>query len=332
MYRKWLGCFGIAAVATAAVVLSPTPAFAQRWGGGHGVYAPGYGYGSGFASPWNGGFYNNNWGYGNAYPGYYNSYSYYPGGRSNWGYSPGSSTWGNTWSTYPGGAYGFQPSDYGARQFAASSMQPAQQYMSFYGADNVYDESNIPSNAALICVRVAPDAKILFSGQETKERGNLRKFVTPALTDNQTYSYELKAQWNENGQNIDRTRKILVHPGDRIHVDFTRDGTAVNQMTPAGTAARSQSGYENGANQNLPKDQLNRNGEIIPAPAARTNQNRNDLERPVTPAPDKPADRTNQNRNDLERPVPPAPDNPNRVPQGTTPPIDPPPAPPATVK
>ena len=219
------------------------------------MHGLGYGYGSGF---------DNNWGYGN--PGYYNSYSYYPGWRSNWGYYPGSNyAWGNSWNTYPGGVYGYQPSDYGAGRFA-SNLQSAQPYTSFYGGDNGYDERNVPSKAALISVRIAPDAKVVFSGHETQQRGNFREFVTPALTDNQTYSYELRTQWNENGQTIDRTRKVLVHPGDRIHIDFTRDGLALNQMTPEATAIRSQSGYDADSNQNLPKDQLNRNGEIIPAP------------------------------------------------------------------
>jgi len=333
MYRKWLTWIGAATLALAVVLLSAAPASAQRWGYGHGFYGPTYGYGYGDA--YGSGVYANR-GFG---------YGYYPGWRANWGYYPGSNYgWGTTWNGYPTTTYTYAPSDYGTGQVAASNTMPAGQYTSFYSAASNYSESQVPRTAALFHVQVAPDAKITFSGHETKETGHHREFVTPALEENQVFYYNIRAQWTDNGRNIDRTNKILVRPGDRIRIDFDRDITVVEEMIPSRTMLRSQSGYEGTADQNLrregelvpapaDRDDLNRakpnrNGEIVPAPADKADQNRSDVNRK-----DKEATAPNNN-DDLNKPAPstPAPDNQSNAPQGTTPQTNPPPTPPSNPK
>ena len=327
MYRPLLGYLGSAAVALAAVLCSATPAAAQRWGGRYGAFGMGYGYGPGWMSPWQGyGFYNN-WGYLNSYPGYYNTYTYYPRWRSGWTYYP---AYNYAWNTYPGTLYGFQPSNYAAGQVVTSDIQPAQQHTSFYEPDKVYDESNVPKDAALISVRVPPDAKITFSGHETKEQGTFREFVTPSLADNRTYSYEMRAKWTENGQAVDRTREILVHPGDRIHVDFTRDATMVQQMTPADTAQRHESGYGPDINQKLPNDQLKREGETVPAPKDLDKQKRDDQKQDALKQDTQKQDTQKQ---DTQKPAQtPAAQKPNQAPADKPPQTNPPTAPQSTVK
>jgi len=304
MYRRWLAYAGILALVLAVVMMTAAPASAQRFGGfgvgaGRGNYGSGFGYGglgSGYNSfgysPYSTGYYGN--GFNNTWGGWGNNYSSgYNPGWSNWGYGTNynsfgytpnyySSGWGSQWHNSPGTTYyGTQPNAYTGNTFYGTNALPSQNYTSFYSADHGFDMSKVPANAALFHVHVPPDAKVSFSGHETTEMGQHRQFVTPALEENQTYSYDIKAQWNDNGQNVQQSRKVLVHPGDRIRLDFNRDMTVVEQVTPSRN--RSQSGYEGGT------DQRNRSNEVIPAPAEKNDLNRNDL------------NRNNLNRNDLNR-------------------------------
>ena len=76
---------------------------------------------------------------------------------------------------------------------------------------------------AHIIIRVPADAELWFNGTKvTGEEGTVRKFTSPPLTPGQRYSYEVRAQWQKNGQTITTTREVSVKAGTRINVDFTR--------------------------------------------------------------------------------------------------------------
>ncbi len=291
MLRKWL-VLGVPAVALASLMFVAQAASARSWGGfGTGYYgtgfgyAPGYNYYGGYGSPYYGGY--NNWysGYGTTYnPGSYNGWNsyYYPSNYNNtWGNSwypnTGSYTWNNLGSPNNyWNYYGHEPNYFysGVNTYNGSNMQP-NQTTSFYSADHMMNNPNVPETAALISVRVPPDAKIWFSDHETKEQGHFRQFVTPALEKGVFY-YNLRARWNENGRDFDRSQKVLVRPGDRINVDFMRDMISVDEMTPYHFRGQTQSGYESGTDQNLRNDQFNRNN----------NFNRNNAETvPSNPVP-----------------------------------------------
>jgi uncharacterized protein (TIGR03000 family) len=74
---------------------------------------------------------------------------------------------------------------------------------------------------AHITVRVAPDGQIWFDDTATKQTGALREFESPPLTPGKTYSYDIRAQWRENGREVTQSRHIGVHAGGRVTVDFT---------------------------------------------------------------------------------------------------------------
>jgi len=259
MYRKWLAYLGTPAVALAVVMLLTPAASAQRFGrGGIGIgssglgIGPGYGNGSGFGMA-------NTYGWGGAYNGGYYGGNYYGNGLNNGfnngyygsnSFSPGYSTWnrypsnsGYTWNSYPSTTYSQPGYAYGG-QYA----RPANQTAFYSGAQpNV----NVPAGAALITVHVQPDAQLWFEDHQTQQQGPFRQFVTPQLDQNQNYSYTVRARWNQNGQPVDRTKKVTVHAGERMNVDFTHDtGNDVNQL-PAGS----------------------RTGETIAPPVDRTNIN-----------------------------------------------------------
>jgi len=313
MSKNWLAYLGAPAVALAGLLLLTPTVSAQRFGGGRlGGIGYGNGYGSGYANPWYGGNYygGNGFGWNNgAYSGYNNSY--YPGWNSSFGNTyPNNYHWGNNWNSYPNNSfYSNQPTYYSSGQFT-TNMVPGQPYTSFYSAANLGGVS-IPENAALVRVQVPADAKVWFSDHETQQQGQFREFVTPALDKGQNYYYDVRARWNENGQPVERTRKVLVHAGDRSNVDFSRDENPTGATIPVTPGSRSQSGYQ-GLNDQNRNGQLNRNNETVPAPVDRSDLNRgsDNLNRPTTPNTTTPPATT-------PPPNPSGPGNPNN-PQGNT--------------
>jgi uncharacterized protein (TIGR03000 family) len=80
-------------------------------------------------------------------------------------------------------------------------------------------------SAVAIAVHVPADAQVFFNGAKTTQTGEVRSFVTPPLSPGQDFTYDVRAQWTENGRPVTRTRSITVHAGDRL---------ALNFMTPPG--------------------------------------------------------------------------------------------------
>jgi len=230
MQKRWRLTGGVLALAAAVVLLLPETSHAQRWGGGGGYGGRGNTYYGGF---------NNGWGY----PGYYNSgYGYnwgYPGsgyGAWNSGYT-GNRSWGGTpWNSgyssyygpnyyYPsqGNYYGnssqYPATGYYAPGFAASP--PATQGYS-YGAP-----SQANDNAARLEVKVPANAEVWFDGAKTNQGGTDRFFVSPPLNPGQTYSYDIRARWMDNGREVDRTQHVDVRPGENQVVDFSASGSRI---------------------------------------------------------------------------------------------------------
>jgi uncharacterized protein (TIGR03000 family) len=75
---------------------------------------------------------------------------------------------------------------------------------------------------ALLRVQVPAEAEVWVSGQPTSQRGTQRQFVTPALVEGQTFSYDIRARWKQGGKEMERMQSVTVHSGDRVTVDFLR--------------------------------------------------------------------------------------------------------------
>jgi uncharacterized protein (TIGR03000 family) len=74
--------------------------------------------------------------------------------------------------------------------------------------------------AAHITARVPADAKLWFDGLTTTSTGLVRRFHTPPLTPGSRYAYELRARWNENGQEVTQTQMIEVTARADVEVNF----------------------------------------------------------------------------------------------------------------
>jgi uncharacterized protein (TIGR03000 family) len=80
----------------------------------------------------------------------------------------------------------------------------------------------VTDKTAKVEVRVPDDAEIWFEGQKTSQTGTDRTYSSPSLDAGQDYLYEVRARWSADGKPIDQTRKVTVHAGDHVLVDFLR--------------------------------------------------------------------------------------------------------------
>jgi uncharacterized protein (TIGR03000 family) len=79
------------------------------------------------------------------------------------------------------------------------------------------------SASVLLNVRVpANNAEILVDGQRTTQTGTQRQFISPPLAPGFEYTYTVEARWQENGQQMNKTRKVSVQPGREVVVDFSQ--------------------------------------------------------------------------------------------------------------
>ncbi len=81
-----------------------------------------------------------------------------------------------------------------------------------YVATPVIIDINVPDGAA----------KVSFDDRPTHQEGTTRSFSTPPLRPGMVFSYEVKAIWKEQGQEIVRTRKIDVKAGDHVTMTFKK--------------------------------------------------------------------------------------------------------------
>jgi uncharacterized protein (TIGR03000 family) len=79
----------------------------------------------------------------------------------------------------------------------------------------------LPSDSvARVDVHVPGDANLWFEGVRMTQGGTTRRFVSPPLVSGQDYTYEVRASWTENGQEVARDRTVRVRAGERVDVDL----------------------------------------------------------------------------------------------------------------
>ena len=135
-------------------------------------------------------------------------------------YSPGYYGAAPVYSPLPGG---------GVR--AASAVSPAAYTTPTYPIQSPNYNTNYPvsppisavtDNSAEVDVRLPADADLWFEGHKTAQTGTDRSFRSPELEPGQDYVYEVHARWAADGKPVDDTRKVSVHAGDHVVVNFTQ--------------------------------------------------------------------------------------------------------------
>ncbi len=69
-------------------------------------------------------------------------------------------------------------------------------------------------------VRTPASAEVMFDGAKTTQMGSDRFFVSPPLKPGQSFTYEIKAKWNVNGEEVAVSRTVPVHAGETVMVDL----------------------------------------------------------------------------------------------------------------
>jgi uncharacterized protein (TIGR03000 family) len=73
---------------------------------------------------------------------------------------------------------------------------------------------------ATVNVLLPASADLTFEGVRMGQAGDYRRFVTPPLTPGSNYTYDIRATWRENGQEVSRDRRVAIRAGDELTVDL----------------------------------------------------------------------------------------------------------------
>jgi uncharacterized protein (TIGR03000 family) len=156
--------------------------------------------------------------------GYYGSQPYY-GSYS--GYQP---YYGSSYSSPYYGDYGqstwSRPEYYATPSYSVPYDQGTPTYSSGYTPQ----AAPAANTTAHVTVRAPADARVWIGGWETPNTGAVREFDSPPLTPGKQYTYEVKAQWQENGRMMNQTQQVDVSAGARSE--------AVFPVAPRGTASQ----------------------------------------------------------------------------------------------
>jgi uncharacterized protein (TIGR03000 family) len=230
MFRRSCSITRMASLAVGLAFLTVTTAWAAGGGhggsgghGGGGFGGSGHGgYGRGY-----GGFGYGGYGYGRGYGfggygygrGYYGGYYPYGYGRGLYGYGLGLG--------YGTGLYGYGLSSaYGYSGYVPNLVRSSSSGVSDYYAPSAFaaisPAPQVPETAVILNVRVPANADIWFNGVKTYLTGASREFVSPPLTPGQEGTYDLRARWEEDVQQVERTRRVTVRAGDRLSINFVK--------------------------------------------------------------------------------------------------------------
>lgn len=125
-----------------------------------------------------------------------------------------------------------QPQQPGAQPMPATTQ--SQGYRSYYRVPT----PDAPAGTVLLNVQVPANAKVWIDGASTTSTGIARSFVSPALTPGKQFTYEVKAQWQENGREVTRTRRVPVQAGQAVDINLQQATSEElrNAPTPKGRA------------------------------------------------------------------------------------------------
>ena len=86
------------------------------------------------------------------------------------------------------------------------------------------EEQPAAAKSALLVVEAPAEAALTFDGEETKQTGVKRHFITPPLKPGVRYYYMASATWSPNRtMTITRTRKVFVTAGATIKLDLRKE-------------------------------------------------------------------------------------------------------------
>jgi uncharacterized protein (TIGR03000 family) len=85
---------------------------------------------------------------------------------------------------------------------------------------NLSFSSGPPANEAEIRVILPANGTVSFGRIPLSQGAGVREYLTPPLTGDDAYGYDVQAKWMENGKEVSRTKHVTFRAGDRVSVDF----------------------------------------------------------------------------------------------------------------
>jgi len=73
-------------------------------------------------------------------------------------------------------------------------------------------------NKALLRVSLPADAELWLNGKRMTRTGTEREFITPQLQDGETYAYQIKARWTQDGRPQEETIEVKVRANKTTNV------------------------------------------------------------------------------------------------------------------
>jgi uncharacterized protein (TIGR03000 family) len=136
-----------------------------------------------------------------------------------WGYDPWYGYgWGYPWYGYGYGPYPwYGPGCPGAPDFV--SGLPPVNYQASYPKEGSTNASLNQSAGVEVSVP-SPDAEVWLNGVRMKQAGTLRQYVSPPLKEGESYAYDLRVQWTENGKPVVRTQTVRLQANRQVKVDL----------------------------------------------------------------------------------------------------------------
>jgi len=136
---------------------------------------------------------------------------------------------------YGGYGRGYYSPYYGSRWYSSVpyyyDATPIVQVPATEIRQSFYSEPAASQTATMVVLLPRADAKVWFDGAATNQQGMERTFNSPPLDPGGPYSYSIRARWTENGQSVERERRINVQPGQVVTVNF-RGETGENLQSP----------------------------------------------------------------------------------------------------
>jgi uncharacterized protein (TIGR03000 family) len=192
----------------------------------------GFGYGGlGFGGLGFSGFGAGGYGYGGFYPScnccYMSAYSQYGGGilPSSGGFAPANGE--STSLPMPNSVNSrTRYVDYYARNARSAPTvvvsTTAARYMDYY----TRDRGPAAENKARLHVTLPADAELWLNGKQMQRKGADRDFITPQLKPGQTYSYQVKAQWMQEGRTREEAVDVKVRANETTNVQIAASSLA----------------------------------------------------------------------------------------------------------
>jgi uncharacterized protein (TIGR03000 family) len=203
MFRNIFSLTALVLLAGALVAWTAEPALAAPHHAGH----AGFVHHGGFVHPAHIGAFN-----ARPFYGYHNYYSPYSGRR----YYPYLGSYYYPYMVYPSFNYFVNPYTlYSVPSAIVGSSYPEPDIFTTPAPRVASTDTT-----ARIIVRLPANAELWFEGQKMTGTGSVREFESPPLTPGQRYTYEVRAQWEDNGKLVKQTQTVGVKARAFVNVDF----------------------------------------------------------------------------------------------------------------